>query len=455
MKSLASINPATGASIREYPIHTDAEVEATLALTHRASRAWAQRSLDARCQVLRRCAGLLEERSRALAEVMADEMGKPICDGIAEAEKCAWVCNYYAEHAAEFLARTDVDAQGGRSYVAYRPLGIVLAVMPWNYPLWQVFRAAAPSLALGNGVVLKHASNVTGCGLAIEALLRDAGVDGAFAFLKIDSSSVKRVIEDDRIAAVTVTGSVGAGRAVAKLAGGALKKCVLELGGADPYLVLEDADVELAAKACAQGRLVNNGQSCIAAKRMIVHRSIVGPFTEALVSEFESRRVGDPRSEDTQLGPMARVDLRDELAGLVRASTALGARTVCGGEVPDREGAWFPPTVLDGVDATMAVAREETFGPVAPIMTVDGEDEAVMLANGSPFGLASAVFSSNIERAETLGRERLEAGACFINRAASSDPRLPFGGIKDSGFGRELGIWGIREFANTKAVVVD
>lgn len=455
MNSLVTVNPATLETLEEYPVHTDAEVDACLALTHRATGAWSQRSLDDRCRVLRRCAEILRSQSTALAQRMADEVGKPIRDGAAEVEKSAWVCEYYAEHAETFLAPEEVASDMRRSYVVYRPLGVLLAVMPWNYPLWQVFRAAVPALALGNGVVLKHASNATGCALVIESVFRDAGLDGAFRVLKIDSSAVSRVIDDDRIAAVTVTGSVEAGRAVAKLSGAALKKCVLELGGADPYLVLADADVEHAAKACADGRLVNNGQSCIAAKRMIVHRSIVAPFTEALVSEFRARTVGDPRKLETQLGPMARPDLRDELAGLVRASVALGARVVCGGDVPERAGAWFPPTVLDAVDATMAVARQETFGPVAPIMTVESEEEAIMLANGTRFGLASAVFSSDIDRAERIGRERLEAGACFINRPAVSDPRLPFGGIKNSGHGRELGVWGIREFANTKTIAID
>lgn len=452
---LKSINPSNSEVLEEYGVHTDPEIDARLARTHAAQKAWCGRPIRERLGTLAACAERLREREDDLAALMADEVGKPITEGAAEVRKCAWVCDYYAENAEAFLADETVEADATKSYVAYRPLGTVLAVMPWNYPLWQVFRAAAPTLAAGNAMVLKHASNVTGCALAIEGLIRDSGAEDCFATLLLESSRVEQVIRDARIAAVTVTGSLAAGRAVAAVAGGSLKKCVLELGGSDPYLVLDDADVEAAAAACAKGRLVNNGQSCIAAKRLIVHDAIASEFEEALVEEFQRRVVGSPHEEATDLGPMAREDLRDELAGQVRASMVLGAEPLCGGVAPDGAGAWFPPTVLRNVTPAMAVASEETFGPVAVVMRVSSDDEAVALANDTPFGLGSAVFSKNVDRAERIARDQLHAGAAFVNQPVASDPRLPFGGVKDSGYGRELGRWGIREFVNTKAVVIE
>ncbi len=451
---LRSINPATAEVLQEYPEHGQPEVDAFITLMARAQRSWSAQALPERVSLLTRCAELLHERADALAELMAHEMGKPVSDGRAEAEKCASVCAYYAKHAEAFLAPVSIPTEAASSYVSFGPLGIVLAVMPWNFPLWQVFRAAAPTLVAGNGMLLKHASNVTGCALEIERIVRDAGGGDLFRTLCINSQDVARVIRHDAVAAVTVTGSVAAGRAVAKVAGSALKKCVLELGGSDPYLVLHDADVELAAEACAKGRLVNNGQSCIAAKRLIVHASIADAFEEALVRQMERRVMGDPLDDATDLGPMAREDLRDELDGQVRASVALGAHVACGGEIPSRKGAWYPPTVLTNVTADMPAGKDEVFGPVAAVMRVSGEEEAIAVANASRFGLASAVFSRDVERAEHLARHVIEAGACFVNQPVASDPRLPFGGIKDSGYGRELGRWGIHEFVNAKTVSI-
>jgi succinate-semialdehyde dehydrogenase/glutarate-semialdehyde dehydrogenase len=404
---------------------------------------------------MRAAARLLRERKQEYGRLMSDEMGKLLRDGIAEAEKCAWVCEYYADNAEAFLGREEVATDASHSFVQYEPLGVVLAVMPWNYPFWQVFRFLAPALMAGNTGLLKHASNVPGSALAIERLAVDAGFPrDVFRTILVPGRAMDAVIGHPRIRAVTLTGSTPAGRTVARRAGELLKKTVLELGGADPYVILEDADLDLAVPTCVNARLINAGQSCIAAKRFIVPRAIRAEFERRYVEEMRKRRMGDPLDPSSDVGPQARVDLRDELHGQVAQSIARGAKCLLGGEVPAQTGAWYPPTILTDVRPGMPAYDDELFGPVASIIPVADEAEALRVANDSPFGLGAAVFTRNVARGEEIAAREIDAGCCFVNAAVKSDPRLPFGGIKDSGYGRELGLWGIREFVNVKAVWV-
>jgi len=450
---LRSINPATGEVAGEFPEMTDDQVDAALGAASAAFDEWRRVPLGERVAALRRAAALLRDRSQALARLMAMEMGKPVSEGRAEVEKCAWVCEYYSEHAGDFLADHSVDVDGGRARVVFRPLGPVLAVMPWNFPLWQFFRFLAPVVAAGNVALLKHASNVPGCANAIGDLVRGAGFSAdVLQVLAIPGARVEGVIRDPRVAAVTLTGSTPAGRAVARVAGDALKKTVLELGGSDPYLVLEDADVLDAARICATSRLVNGGQTCIAAKRMIVVDAVHDLFLDGLTSQMAQWSHGDPLSKGTRLGPMARRDLRDELHGQVEASVAAGARAVLGGELPDGPGAFYPPTVLADVGPGMPAYAEELFGPVAAVIRARDAADAVRIANDTDFGLGAAIFTADADRGRWIATEELDAGVCFINDFVRSDPRLPFGGVKGSGYGRELGLWGIREFMNVKTV---
>jgi succinate-semialdehyde dehydrogenase/glutarate-semialdehyde dehydrogenase len=453
--ALVSINPTTGEPVAEYPETTEAELAAALASARQAFPLWSALGFRARGDVLRRAATSLRTRREELARLMAIEMGKPLAQGRAEADKCAWVLEHYAEHADSMLADEDVATDATRSFVTFRPLGAILAVMPWNFPLWQVYRFAAPALMAGNVALLKHASNVSGCALAIEQIFRGAGTpEGVFRTLILPSRRMAGVIDSADIAAVTLTGSTPAGRAVASTAGAALKKTVLELGGSDPYVILEDADLEGAAETCAAARLINGGQSCIAAKRFVVVDSVRPAFETLLVERMRARRMGNPLDEATEVGPQARADLRDELHAQVLGSIRLGARLLLGGHVPPRPGAFYPPTVLAGVRKGMPVFDEETFGPVAAIVPVRDEDEAVEAANDSRFGLGAAVFTRDVARGERLAAERIQAGSCFVNASVRSDPRLPFGGIKDSGYGRELSAFGIREFVNVKTVYI-
>lgn len=454
-KPFSVINPATGKQIRVYDGMTREEVAQAVEQAHEAFRVWRRVPFAERAARMRRAAELLRERADYYARLMAEEMGKPIRDGRAEAQKCAWVCAYYAEHAERFLAPEPVETDARKSFVAFEPLGVILAIMPWNFPFWQVFRFVAPTLMAGNAAVLKHAPNVPGCALAIEALLRDAGFPAhLFRTLLIGSDQVESVIEHPLIRAVTLTGSTPAGRAVAAKAGAMLKKTVLELGGSDPYVILADADVERAAAICAKSRLINSGQSCIAAKRFVVVEAVREPFERLLVAHMQAARVGDPMDEATEVGPMARHDLRDELHRQVQESLRKGARLLLGGKIPEGPGAYYPPTVLTDVPKGAPAYEEELFGPVAAIIPVRDEAEAIQVANDTVFGLGAAVFTRDEARGERIAHAELEAGCCFVNDFVRSDPRLPFGGVKESGYGRELSIFGIREFVNIKTVFI-
>ena len=452
---LQSINPASDELVAEYPETSPDEATRILRAARGAFGSWRRTPFPERAAALRRAGALLRARKDELARLMAIEMGKPLAQGRAESEKCAWVCDYYAEEGAGFLAPEAVTTDASRSYAAFEPLGVVLAVMPWNFPLWQVFRFAAPALMAGNAGLLKHASNVCGCALAIEKVLHDAGIPkDVFRTLLVGSGRVASIIEAPEVAAVTLTGSTPAGRSVARAAGAALKKTVLELGGSDPYLVLEDADLELAVESCVASRLINGGQSCIAAKRFIVLDAVRTRFEELFVETMRDKRMGDPLEDGVDLGPQARRDLRDELHGQVERSVARGARALLGARLPPGKGAFYPPSVLTDVARGMPAYDEELFGPVAAIIAVPDEREAVRVANDTPFGLGAAVFTRDLARGERIAREGLEAGSCFVNTFVKSDPRLPFGGIRESGYGRELSRFGIREFVNVKTIYV-
>ncbi|MEZ4241178.1 MAG: NAD-dependent succinate-semialdehyde dehydrogenase [Myxococcota bacterium] len=448
-------SPATGEVVARHDGHTTAEAAAMVDRAYRVWLGWQRTSFRDRSAGLVRAAELLRERRDELARTMALEMGKPVTDGRAEADKCAWVCEHYAEHAEAMLSPVEIRTDASFSGVVHRPLGVVLAVMPWNFPLWQVFRFAAPALMAGNGAVLKHASNVPGTALAIEALLRDAGLpEGLFATMLIGSDQVEDILAHPRVAAVTLTGSTEAGRAVATQAGACLKKAVLELGGSDPYVVLADADLDEAARICADSRLVNSGQSCIAAKRFVVVADVYDAFLERFVAEMSGRVVGDPLSDDTEIGPQARVDLRDALHRQSRETQIRGARCLLGGDEPEGPGAFYPPTVLADVPRGTPGYCQELFGPVASVIRAHSEAHALEIANDTVFGLGAAVFTADPERGRALAEEHLDAGCCFVNGMVKSDPRLPFGGIKESGYGRELSTLGIREFVNQKTVWV-
>ena len=452
---IESINPATGQRLERYDEMRGPQVSAAIEAAHSAFLEWRKTGFAARARHMRKAAALLRERAHEYGRLMTLEMGKPIRDGIAEAQKCAAGCDYYAEHAERYLADEVVETGPRKSFVAFRPLGVVLAVMPWNFPFWQVIRFAAPALMAGNAGVLKHASNVPGCALALEKLFADAGFPkNLFRTLMIGSRMVGDVIAHPHVRAVSLTGSTPAGRDVASKAGAVLKKAVLELGGSDAYLVLSDADIEFTAAACAKGRLVNSGQSCIAAKRFIVLEELKSRFEQQLVAEMAKAKLGDPLDQNTTVGPMARRDLRDELHEQVEKSIAKGARLLCGGKVPDGPGAFYPPTVLSEVHPGMPAYDEEMFGPVAAVISAKDVDDAVRIANDSEFGLGGGVFTRDLAIGERLATDGIEAGSVFVNATVSSDPKLPFGGVKDSGYGRELSSYGIREFVNIKTVVV-
>jgi len=452
---IETINPSTGERLESYPAMPPEEVRAIVERVDSAFRAWRNSPFSERSRLMAQAANVLRHRQEELAQLMAAEMGKPLPQGRAEVEKCAWVCEFYAENARRFLTDEAAPSDATRSFVAYRPLGVVLAVMPWNFPLWQVFRFAAPGLMAGNTGVLKHSSNVMGCALAIERVFRDAGFpENVFRTLVIGSAGVRAVIEHPQVKAVTLTGSGPAGKAVATAAGAVLKKTVLELGGSDPYVVLEDADLDTAAQTCVESRLINSGQSCIAAKRFIAVEPVRRRFERLFVELMQAKTMGDPFDDRVDVGPQARRDLRDELHQQVTDSVEQGARILLGGVVPPGPGAYYSPTVLTNVRPGMPAYEEELFGPVAAIIGARDEADAIRIANDSSFGLGAAVFTRDVARGERIARDELEAGACFVNAFVKSDPRLPFGGIKESGYGRELAAFGIREFVNIKTVWV-
>ena len=453
--ALSSVNPATGEKLQDYETVADDAAKSIVDEAHEAFLGWRETSFETRAVALKKAAELLRREAHDLGRLMSLEMGKPLGQAVAEIEKCALGCDYYAENAATFLKPEIIETDARKSYVSYRPLGVVLAIMPWNFPFWQTFRFAAPNLMAGNAGLLKHAENVTGTALATEDLLLRAGFpEGLFRALLIETSQVEKVLDHPKIVAATLTGSTRAGRAVAAQAGARLKKTVLELGGSDPYLILEDADLELAVNACATGRLQNSGQSCIAAKRFIVVSSRKREFEAALKARMQSFKMGDPLDEETDLGPQARFDLRDTLHEQVQKSVAAGAKLLLGGEVPDGPGAFYPPTLLTDVLPGMPAFDEETFGPVAAVVEAEDEDDAIRLANETSYGLGAAVFTQDLAKGEQIASERLEAGNCFVNAFVKSDPKLPFGGIKHSGYGRELSELGIKEFVNVKTVYI-
>jgi succinate-semialdehyde dehydrogenase/glutarate-semialdehyde dehydrogenase len=447
------VNPATGERIDSYEEHAPEAVEAALATASDAFDDWRARSIREREELLSAAADVLRANKREYAETMTTEMGKPISQAVGEIEKCAWVCDHYAEHASAYLEPEHHPSPPGTEVkTVHDPIGPVLAVMPWNFPFWQVFRFAAPYLTAGNVGLLKHASNVPGCALAIEDVFREAGYpEGVFQTLLIDSGRVEDVLTDDRVRAATLTGSGPAGRAVAETAGANLKKTVLELGGSDPFVVLADADVAAAARTGAWARNLNGGQSCIAAKRFVVADEVYDQFLDRLREAIESLTVGDPMDEATDVGPQARADLVQTLHEQVQASVDAGATVVTGGEPLDREGAYYPPTILTDVPAGCPADSEELFGPVATVYRVDTETEAVRVANDTDFGLGASVWTRDLDRGERLTRE-IDAGCVYVNELVKSDPRVPFGGVKDSGYGRELSGAGIREFVNRKTV---
>jgi succinate-semialdehyde dehydrogenase/glutarate-semialdehyde dehydrogenase len=453
--TLKAIDPTTGKTLSTYDDMSPSQVDEIIERAHIDFLHWRQTPLAERAGLMQQAARVLREQADAYAKIMAQEMGKPIKDGRAEAEKCAWVCDYYADNAASFLQPEIIETDASKSFVTFQPLGVVLAVMPWNFPFWQVFRFAAPALMAGNAGVLKHASNVPGCALAIEAIFRQAGFpEHLFRTLLIGSAQVDAVLEHPLIKAATLTGSTPAGQAVAKKAGGLIKKTVLELGGSDPYVVLPDADIEAAVSTCVASRLTNAGQSCIAAKRFIVVEAVRERFEAQFVARMRAITPGNPLAEETILGPLARHDLRDDLHRQVQESIAKGATCLLGGELPSGDGAFYPPTVLTHVTPEMPAYSDELFGPVAAIIAVPDETEAIRVANDSVFGLGAAIFTQDIAKGERLAAEALEAGCCFVNALVKSDPRLPFGGVKTSGYGRELSHYGIKEFVNIKTVYV-
>ncbi|MFZ2322352.1 MAG: NAD-dependent succinate-semialdehyde dehydrogenase [Ignavibacteriaceae bacterium] len=452
---LKSINPVSNQIIKSYDEMNSEESAKIISLVDDSFKSWKETPFVHRSALMKNAAQILRKNSEVYSNLMTVEMGKPIVQSRAEVEKCAWVCEYYAENAEKFLADEIIKTEASKSFVSYQPLGVILAIMPWNFPFWQVFRFAAPNLMAGNAGVLKHASNVSGCALAIEDIFRKAGFPtNLFRTLLVASKNTKEIISNEKIQAVTLTGSIQAGKSVAALSGSLIKKTVLELGGSDPYVVLEDADLQMAAMSCVNSRLINAGQSCIAAKRFIVVESEYDEFEKLYLQFMSDKKMGDPLDETNDLGPQATIQLRDELHQQVIKSVEQGAEIILGGYIPQTEGAFYPPTILRNVKPGMAAFDEELFGPVAALIKAKNENEAIELANQSKFGLGAALFTGDIKKGERIAKEKLNSGCCFVNDFVKSDPRLPFGGIKESGYGRELSPFGIKEFVNIKTVYI-
>ena len=452
--AIATVNPATGQTLRTFPELTQSEIDAKLQLAAETFRTYRLTSIESRAEMMSLAAQILDDAKVHLAKLMTTEMGKPLKAAVAEAEKCAWVCRYYAENAKTHLADQPVETNAKKSYVRFQPLGPVLAVMPWNFPFWQVFRFAAPALMAGNVGLLKHASNVPQCALAIEDIFTSAGFgEGVFQTLLIGSDAVEGILKDPRVVAATLTGSEPAGRSVASIAGKQIKKTVLELGGSDPFIVMSSANIDEAVSTAVKARTINNGQSCIAAKRFIVEKNIYEEFSAKFVEGMKKLRIGDPMDESTDIGPLATPQIVNDLEDQVNRLTASGARVLTGGRRIDRPGNFFEPTVIDKIDPRTDVSCEEIFGPVATLFPADDIGEAIALANVTPFGLGSAAWTNDEAQQERFINE-VEAGSVFINGMVASDPRLPFGGVKNSGYGRELSEFGIREFMNVKTVWV-
>ncbi len=450
---IKSINPATGSEIKSYQEMSITEIDEIIAKSNQAFLKWRKTEFAQRAEMMKNAAKVLREKKEELSSLMTEEMGKPILQSKSEIEKCAWVCDYYADNSENFLKDEIIKTDANKSFVSFQPLGVVLAVMPWNFPFWQVFRFAAPNLMAGNSGVLKHSSNVSGCAIAIENVFKEAGfIDNIFRTLIVSSSNIKKVIENKNIKAVTLTGSVAAGKSIASIAGSVLKKTVLELGGSDPYIILDDADLASAADTCVTSRLINGGQSCIAAKRFIIVEKVYNEFENLFIKSMKNKKMGDPFDETNDIGPQARIDLRNELHDQVLKSISLGAKLLLGGVISDRTNAYYPPTILTNVKPGMPAYEEELFGPVASLIKVKDEKEAIKVANDSIFGLGAAIFTSDKAKGEMIAKEQLDAGCCFVNEFVKSDPRLPFGGIKESGYGRELSSFGIKEFVNIKTV---
>lgn len=452
---IKSINPSTEKEIKSYKEMNSTEIEQILKQADDDFNKWKETDFHSRKIKMKTAAEVLIRNKDKYAKLMTEEMGKPIKQSYAEVDKCSWVCDYYADNAEKFLADEIIETDASKSFVTFQPLGVVLAVMPWNFPFWQVFRFASPNLMAGNAGILKHSSNVTGCALAIEEVFREAGFpENLFRTVIASSSKVESIIKNNLVKAVTLTGSVPAGKSVAANAGAELKKTVLELGGSDPYLILEDADLEAAAATCVNSRLINGGQSCIAAKRFIIVEKVYEQFEKLFVEYMKTKKMGDPFDETNDLGPQASVKLRDELHQQVEESLKKGAKLLLGGKIPNGKGAYYPPTVLSNVKKGMPAYDDELFGPAAALIKVKNEEEGIKTANDSVFGLGAAVFTKDAKKGEEIAKKGLNAGCCFVNDFVKSDPRLPFGGIKESGYGRELSIFGIREFVNIKSVYV-
>lgn len=450
--SIQTINPATGKIEKTYLEFSKEEIKNSINYAQQAYLKWKETDINQRSRLMKNAASVMRNKRDEYAYIITTEMGKPIKQAIAEVEKCVWVCEYFADNADRMLTKEKIDTDASESYVEFNPLGVILAVMPWNFPFWQVFRFAAPSLIAGNVGLLKHSSNVPMCALAIEQIFINAGFPkNVFKTLLIGSEPVKDIIKDPRIKAATLTGSEPAGRKIAEACGKELKKSVLELGGSDPFIVLDDADLDETASIAVKARLINNGQSCIASKRFIVVEKIYERFTEKFVKAMNRVKIGDPMDESVELGPIAREDLLYELDSLVKDSVSKGARILTGGKVLPGKGFYYAPTILDNLSKGMPAYDDEIFGPVASLIKAKDEEDAVRIANDSPFGLGASIWTNDIKKAKRMATE-IESGCIFINGMVKSDPRLPFGGVKNSGYGRELSHYGIKEFVNIKSV---